>query len=77
MRKFYFKPLDWYWKAEDGRIYSSAKQALVPTDDPDFIAWQGDEPKAEPQIWPHDDDGNQTTASMQAVMDEYGRTVPG
>ena len=77
MPRHEYIPWNWYWKADDGRIYSSKKQALVAADNPDLIAWQGEiEPLAEPQIWPRDEQGNQTTAEMRKVMDVYGFTVP-
>ncbi|MCA1524287.1 hypothetical protein [Bradyrhizobium yuanmingense] len=76
MARFFYDPYDWYWLADDGRLYSSKRQSIVPESDPDFVEWQGDEPKATPQIWPRDDQGNQTDAELQKVMDEYGFTVP-
>jgi len=76
MLKVYYDPYDWYWQADSGEIYSSKTQALVAESDAAFVAWQGDDPKAPPQIWPRDDAGNQTMESMQAVMDAYGLTVP-
>lgn len=67
-----YTPLAWYWTALDGRIYSSAKNALVYSYDAGyqtFITNQGIKP------WPFDAVGLQTTASMQAVMTPYGITL--
>lgn len=76
MPKEFYDPYDWYWKADDGRLYGSKRQTIVTEADADFVAWQGDEPKGQPQAWPRDEGGAQTTASMQAVMNAYGLTVP-
>lgn len=68
--KTYFAP-DWYWVASDGRTYGSARQALVLEEaDEAFLAWRAD--GTEPQRWPADDAGKQTTASLQAVLAPYG-----
>ena len=76
MPKEFYDPYDWYWLAEDGRLYASKRQIIVTESDTDFLAWQQPEPLQNPQQWPRDDAGAQTTASMQAVMDAYGLTVP-
>jgi hypothetical protein len=77
MPKYFYMPRDWFWLADDGRLYGSAKQLITTVADPDYIAWQGEEPLAEAQIWPRDNTGAQTNASMQEVMTLYGKTVPG
>ncbi|MEH2565311.1 hypothetical protein [Bradyrhizobium sp. AZCC 2289] len=72
-----YMPRHWWWLADDGRLFSSENVTITDVSDPKYIAWQGtDQPVAEAQIWPRDSTGAQTTASMQAVMDEYGITVP-
>lgn len=68
-------PTDRYWKADDGRIYSSAKNAMVYSNDPGYVAFVamcngGCTP------WPTDIDGQQTTAALQAVVSQYGITLP-
>ncbi len=64
-----FNPYDWYWRADDGRVFSSAQQATVPDTDQgyiDFMQWAG------PTPWPRDGSGEQTTQSMQEVLSPYG-----
>lgn len=64
-----FDPKDWYWTAEDGRIFSSARQTSV-QDDTEFQAWAalGNVPTP----WPRDDDGVQSKAALDAVLLPYG-----
>lgn len=61
---------DWYWRADDGRIFSSAREACVPPDDPAFAAWCGD--GTEPTPWPREVDGTQTDAALETVLAPYG-----
>jgi len=65
-----YNPQNWYWLAEDGRIYSSAKQALIKDTNEDFIAWT----KAghRPTPWPKDRDGEETDAALAEVLAPYG-----
>lgn len=73
MSKSLYSPTDWYWRADDGRIYSSRRNALVYAYDSgylDFVAQRGG---ATP--WPRDAAGQQTTAALQDVMSQYGITV--
>lgn len=56
-----YDPYNWFWKADDGRIYSSAVQALVGTNDKDRT-----------NVWPRDEANNQTDASLQEVLAPYG-----
>ena len=67
-----YDPFHWFWKADDGRLYSSAVQALVPATDPDFVAFMEASGETTPPNWPRDDAGTQTDASLQAVLDPYG-----
>jgi hypothetical protein len=63
---------NWYWLANDGRIYSAARNALITPDDTgyqQFCAY------ALPSPWPTDANGNQTTASLQATQ-PFGVTLP-
>jgi hypothetical protein len=69
-----YTPLAWYWTANDGRIYSSAKNALVYVYDSGYQTFISAQGGAKP--WPVDASGNQTTASMQAVMTPYGIVLP-
>ncbi|MBR0753521.1 DUF4376 domain-containing protein [Bradyrhizobium jicamae] len=63
-----FNPFNWYWRADDGRIFASARQQIVDETDPDFIAFA--EVQA-PTTWPRDNDGTQTDAALQGVLDPY------
>lgn len=69
-----YTPADWYWKASDGRVYASGRNALVyPYDSPylAFVArWGGCTP------WPTDAAGNQTTQALQDVVGQYGIVLP-
>lgn len=65
-----YTPADWYWLADDGRLSSSARQAIVTTDDAAYRAWGG-----QPTRWPEDGEGAQTNAALQDVLTPYGRFV--
>ena len=68
-----YNPLDWYWLASDGRIYASARNALVYHYDSGFLAFTARNGGCPP--WPTDINGKQTTAALQAVMSQYGITL--
>lgn len=63
-----FNPYDWYWRADDGRIFASARQITVDETDPDFIAFSE---LAAPTPWPRDENGQQTAAELQRVLFPY------
>lgn len=67
-----FLPQNWFWLADDGRAYGSAKQLISDTSDPDYVAWSA---VNNPSGWPRDLAGNQTEAEMQAVVGPYGLFV--
>ena len=67
-------PLNWYWKAKDGRIYSSAKNALVYSYDSAYLAFVATNGGTTP--WPTDTNGVQSTAAMQAIMTPYQIVLP-
>jgi hypothetical protein len=69
-----YNPWDWYWLADDHRVFAS-KRAIVVTDtDTAYLARVADGMRATP--WPRDGAGNQTNSAMQSVMTPYGITVP-
>ncbi|WP_315792215.1 hypothetical protein [Bradyrhizobium sp. SZCCHNRI1002] len=68
-----FTPSDWYWAAADGRIYSSARNSLVSSNDPGYLAFVATRGSATP--WPADTNGKQTMASLQDLLSHYGRTA--
>lgn len=63
-----YNPHDWYWRADDGRVFASARQQIVAEDDPDYLAFKE---LAAPTIWPRDEDGNQTLVELQRVLFPY------
>ncbi|CAM1655825.1 unnamed protein product [Bartonella choladocola] len=65
-----YVPTNWYWFASDGRVYSSAKQAIVAENDKDYSAWQE---AGNPQTpWPKNEDGEETEEALAAVLANYG-----
>lgn len=69
-----FNPANWYWAADDGRVYASARQLIVAETDDAFQSAQATGRKTR---WPIDDNGAQTLASLSAVVSAYGLRVPG
>lgn len=68
-----FDPANWYWRADDGRIFDSARQATVADTDMHYQAWVGGGRCA--TRWPSDRDGAQTAAALQDVLAPYGLFV--
>lgn len=68
-----FNPFDWYWVAEDGRAYSSGRQAIIDVEDPTLAAWVN--AGYVPTGWPRDIDGNQTNAALQDVLTPLGKSI--
>lgn len=66
-------PTDWYWRAADGRIYASRSQTIVAGGDAGYVAFVEAGHVATP--WPKDDNGGQTTASLQTALDALGLYV--
>lgn len=66
---------DWYWLADDGRLFSSSASDLVADDDPAYIAWLAARPGYRPAPWPRDEAGEQTDAALQWVFDRVGLAV--
>lgn len=64
-----YNPSNWYWLADDSRLFSSKSQSLIQSSDPDYQAWVASGGFATP--WPRDDAGAQTTASLQEVLMPY------
>ena len=65
-----YNPYDWYWLADDGRLYASARGGLADASDPAYLSWGVLCGVATP--WPRDDDGVQTDAALQQVLTPYG-----
>ena len=68
-----YTPQDWYWIADDGRIFSSSRSKLIKGDDADFAAWT--DTSGKPTVWPKDDAGAQTNAALQDVLTPYGLKI--
>lgn len=65
-----YNPRDHYWLASDGRLFSSARSAIVPSSDATFAEWTV--AGGFPTVWPRDEAGNQTTDALQDVLTPYG-----
>ena len=65
-----YTPTNWYWIAENGRIYSSAKQAIITSNDDDFLKWQAS--GYLPTPWPKDAHGQQSDAALAEVIAPFG-----
>jgi hypothetical protein len=61
-----------FWRADDGRVYGSAKQIISDESDPDYVAWSQSQ-FASP--WPRDVAGNQTDVALQDVLTPYSLFV--
>ena len=62
-------PYQWYWKADDNRVYSAILQQVVNTTDSGYIAFT--DSGATATRWPEDDSGQQTNAALNAVINKY------
>jgi hypothetical protein len=67
-----FDPHIWYWLADDGRIFSGARQTIVAEDDADYLVFKQ---MAMPTQWPRDLPGEQTDAELQKVLDPFNLFV--
>lgn len=61
-----YNSADWYWRSEDGRLFSSREGKEVSEDDRPFKAWS--ELGGIPTVWPRDEQGEQTQAALDAVL---------
>lgn len=66
---------DWYWRADDGRVFSSARLATVSTDDAGLASHGARVGFVTP--WPRDDAGAQTDAALDEVLKPIGLSVAG
>jgi hypothetical protein len=65
-----YNPHAWYWLASDGRLFSSAAQALIQDTEQSYVDWIA--AGGVPTGWPRDEQDNQTDAALQAVLDLHG-----
>jgi len=64
---------DWYWVADDGRVYSSARQIIVDAQDVEYLGWLGIFGSA--TAWPSTPEGEQTDAELQKAVAPFGLLV--
>lgn len=69
MRNF-FEPGDWYWIADDGRLFSSRRGRTIDAEDEAFSTFVST--IGPPSRWPEDAAGNQTDAALTAALAPYG-----
>ena len=67
-----FNPGDWYWRADDGRLFSSARLETVSESDPTYKEWFGSGTEYAPMLWPRDEAGNQTEAELFRSLAKLG-----
>ncbi|NLS02332.1 hypothetical protein HGP14_02970 [Rhizobium sp. P32RR-XVIII] len=65
-----YDPHNWYWLADDGRLYSSARNATISRSDGEYVAWSKKGNVA--TRWPVDASGDQTEGALQDVLAPYG-----
>ncbi len=63
-------PLNWYWLADDGRVYSAAAQNIVAAQDTGYAAFLA--AGNLPTKWPRDAQGAQSNAALTDVIASYG-----
>jgi len=68
-------PTDWYWRAQDGRVYASKRQVVVTAGDTQYAEWV--EAGGVATAWPRDDGGLETDAALLDVLTPYGMVIPG
>lgn len=65
-----YDPSNWYWRAEDGRLFGSKDGALLIEEDPGFVRWT--DLGGVPTVWPRDLSGEQTRAELDSVLAAAG-----
>ncbi len=61
-----YNPRAWYWRSDDGRLYSSGALSLADEASDEFVSWTNG--GGIPTPWPRDDHGQQTQAALDAVL---------
>lgn len=67
-----FNPKNWYWLADDGRLFSSSRMKTVNEKDKGYQEWLLANPDYGPTTWPCDDKGDQTDAALRVVLEGFG-----
>jgi len=65
-----YNPYAWFWVAEDGRVFDSARAVIITDKAKAYKDWVAAGMVA--TNWPRDDSGNQTDAALQDVLRPYG-----
>ena len=66
-----YDPADWYWRKEDGSLFSSARVATVSNEDETFLQWTQAGLRT-PTNWPRDEHGAETVGALQSALDPVG-----
>jgi len=70
-----YNPFNWYWQADDGRVFASAQSKVVDKTDAGLTSFTAS--SSTPTPWPRDDTGAQTTAALDGVLRPYGLSTSG
>jgi hypothetical protein len=70
-----FNPRNWFWLADDGRLFSSSAGIKINKTDASFVSFKNS--GINPTPWPRDDSGAQTDAALNDVLAPYGLTMDG
>jgi len=68
-----YNPLDWYWRGDDGQLFSSARQMTCPPADQQYKDWLAK--GHQPTPYPRDEAGNESEAELAAVLSVYGIAI--
>ncbi len=68
-----YDPVNWYWLADDGRLFASGRQAIVADSDHTYQDWltEGNFPSR----WPVDDNNIQSNAALQWIFENAGVNI--
>lgn len=65
-----YTPQNWYWLADDGRLYSSLEKQTISPENPIFLEWK--QSGGIPTRWPVDENNVQTDAPLADVLAAHG-----
>jgi hypothetical protein len=68
-----YDPKNWFWKKQDGKIYSSTAQGFVAVNDSAYVAFLAS--GGTPTPYPKDEAGQESEAELAAVLKPYGLHV--
>lgn len=70
-----YTPTDWYWLADDGRVFASGRASVVTEKDSAYKAFVADAGAA--TVWPRDEASAQTDAALNEVLAPFNIAVGG